>query len=51
MNVVDSSGWIEFLTAGPNGTAFKAIIQETGQLIPPSALQKNYKKIQIDKNK
>ena len=35
MNVVDSSGWIEFLTAGPNGPAFKAVIQETDQLIVP----------------
>ncbi len=35
MNVVDSSGWIEFLTAGPNGPAFKAVIQETGALIVP----------------
>ncbi len=35
MNVVDSSGWIEFLTAGPNGLAFKAIIEETDKLIVP----------------
>lgn len=35
MNVVDSSGWIEFLTAGPNGPAFKAVIQDTATLIVP----------------
>ena len=35
MNVVDSSGWIEFLTAGPNGPAFKAVIQDTATLVVP----------------
>ena len=28
MNVVDSSGWIEFFTAGRNGPAFRAVIAE-----------------------
>ena len=28
MNVVDSSGWIEFFTAGTNGLVFKAVIEQ-----------------------
>jgi len=35
MNVVDSSGWIEFFTAGPNGPLFKPVIEQRDQLLVP----------------
>ena len=36
MNVVDSSGWIEFFKAGPNGPVFKPVIEDRHQLLGPS---------------
>jgi predicted nucleic acid-binding protein len=36
MNVVDSSGWLEFLADGPNAGFFAAPIQDTGRLIVPT---------------
>lgn len=36
MNVVDSSGWIEFFKAGPNGLIFKPVIQDEARLLVPS---------------
>ena len=36
MNVVDSSGWIEFFKAGPNGLTFKPVIQDEARLLVPS---------------
>lgn len=36
MNVVDSSGWLEYFTDGPNAGAFSRPIQATGTLIVPS---------------
>ena len=36
MNVVDSSGWLEYFADGPNSTAFAKPIQATGTLIIPS---------------
>lgn len=36
MNVVDSSGWIEFLIAGHNGPAFRAVIDSSDVLIVPT---------------
>ena len=35
MNVVDSSGWIEFFLAGPNGPLFKPVIEQRDQLLVP----------------
>ena len=35
MNVVDSSGWIEFFTAGTNGPVFKPVIEQRDQLLVP----------------
>ncbi|MDO5625596.1 MAG: type II toxin-antitoxin system VapC family toxin [Pseudomonadota bacterium] len=35
-NVVDSSGWIEFFTAGPNGPVFKPVIEDTDHLLVPT---------------
>ena len=36
MNVVDSSGWIEFFTAGASGPLFKPVIEQRDQLIVPT---------------
>jgi predicted nucleic acid-binding protein len=35
MNVVDSSGWIEFFTAGASGPLFKSVIEQRDQLLVP----------------
>ena len=36
MNVVDSSGWLEFLADGPNAGFFAAALQDTRRLIVPT---------------
>ena len=36
MNVVDSSGWIEYLTSAPNADFFAPAIPDAGQLIVPT---------------
>lgn len=36
MNIVDSSGWLEFFTAGPKGHIFRKLILEPQNLIVPS---------------
>ena len=36
MNVVDSSGWIEFFKAGPNGPIFKPVIEDRARLLVPT---------------
>jgi predicted nucleic acid-binding protein len=36
MNVVDSSGWIEYLAGGPNGEFFRAPIEDAETLVVPS---------------
>lgn len=36
MNVVDSSGWIEFLGGGPNADFFTAAISDASRLVVPS---------------
>ncbi len=36
MNVVDSSGWLEYFADGPNATFFADAIEATGDLIVPT---------------
>ena len=36
MNLVDSSGWIEFFRAGANGPVFKPVIEDRHQLLVPT---------------
>jgi predicted nucleic acid-binding protein len=36
MNVVDSSGWLEYFADGPNADFFASAIQDLGTLIVPS---------------
>lgn len=35
MNLVDSSGWIEFFLAGANGPIFKPVIEQRSKLLVP----------------
>lgn len=35
MNVVDSSGWLEYFAAGPNACYFASPIEDTKNLIVP----------------
>ena len=35
LNVVDSSGWIEFFMAGANGPVFKPVIEQRDALLVP----------------
>lgn len=35
-NVVDSSGWIEYFTGGPNASFFEGAIQDTVALVVPA---------------
>ncbi|QXQ05411.1 type II toxin-antitoxin system VapC family toxin [Sphingosinicellaceae bacterium] len=44
MNVVDSSGWIEFLIEGANGPAFAEVIADHNNLLVPTiAIYEVYK--------
>ena len=36
MNVVDSSGWLEYLADGPNADFFAEAVEKTAQLVVPS---------------
>jgi predicted nucleic acid-binding protein len=36
MNVVDSSGWLEYFADGPNAEFFAAAIEKTTELVVPS---------------
>lgn len=36
MNLVDSSGWLEYFTEGPNAAAFARPIHATARLVVPS---------------
>ena len=36
MNVVNSSGWLEFFADGPNAGTFAPIVQKTRELIVPT---------------
>jgi predicted nucleic acid-binding protein len=35
MNIVDSSGWLEYFADGENASFFAPVIQDTGRLIVP----------------
>jgi toxin FitB len=38
VNIVDSSGWLEFFTDGPNADCFAEPLQNSGQLLVPSVI-------------
>jgi hypothetical protein len=37
MNVVDSSGWLEYFTEGPNASFFASAIEDAERLLVPTA--------------
>src|ERR1035437_720786 len=46
MNVVDSSGWLEYFSNGPNSSCFSPAIEDTDSLLVPSiALYETYKRL------
>lgn len=46
MNIVDTSGWIEFLFDGPNADFFAPLIEDTGKLMVPAiCLYEVFKKV------
>ncbi len=48
MNVVDSSGWVEYFIKGKNGPIFLPVIQDTENLIVPTiAIYEVFKRILI----
>jgi predicted nucleic acid-binding protein len=50
MNLVDSSGWLEYFADGPNASYFAAPLEDTGHLIVPSiCLLEVFKKILKEK--
>ena len=46
MNVVDTSGWIEFLFEGANASVFAPLVEDTGNLlVPVICLYEVFKKV------
>lgn len=51
MNVVDSSGWLEYFAKGSNGAFFAPVIQDTANLIVPTiCIYEVYERILIQKD-
>ena len=50
MNVVNSSGWLEYFAAGPNAAFFEDAIEATGDLIVPTvSVYEVFKKILLER--
>lgn len=51
MNVVDSSGWLEYFGGGSSGARFAAAIQNVGELIVPTIIiYEVFKRITAQRN-
>jgi predicted nucleic acid-binding protein len=51
MNVVDSSGWLEYFGQGSNGEFFAPVIKESAQLVVPTiSLYEVYKRIVLQRD-
>jgi predicted nucleic acid-binding protein len=51
MNLVDSSGWLEYLTDGKNAKFFAAVIENTDELIVSVInIYEVYKKVLVEKD-
>lgn len=49
MNLVDSSGWVEYFSDAPNATVFAPFIEDTKNLVVPSiAIYEVFKKLLIE---
>lgn len=52
MNVIDSSGWLEYFTNGSNASIFAPIIENTENvLVPTISLFEVFKRVLIEKNR
>jgi predicted nucleic acid-binding protein len=52
MNVIDSSGWLEYFTSGSNADFFAPIIENADDvLVPTISLFEVYKRVLIEKNR
>ncbi len=50
MNVVDSSGWLEYLADGPNADFFAPAVEaQTDLLVPAISLYEVFKRVLIDR--
>ena len=50
MNVVDSSGWLEYLADGPNASFFAAAIEATSELVVPTiSIYEVFKKLLVQR--
>lgn len=51
MNVVDSSGWLEYLADGPNAEFFAAAIEAVDELVVPAlSLYEVFKRIAVQRD-
>jgi predicted nucleic acid-binding protein len=51
MNVVDSSGWLEYFGEGPNGEFFAPVIRASAQLVIPTiSMYEVYKRIVLQRD-
>lgn len=52
MNVIDSSGWLEYFINGRNASFFAPVIENTDEvLVPTISLFEVFKRVLIDKNR
>jgi len=52
MNVVDSSGWLEYFIGGNNAAFFAPVIENAGEvLVPTVSLFEVFKRILLEKNR
>ena len=52
MNVVDSSGWLEYFISGSNADFFAPVIENAGNvLVPTISLFEVFKRVLIEKNR
>lgn len=52
MNVVDSSGWLEYFTNGSNADFFAPVIENAGELLVPTiSLFEVFKRVLIERNR
>jgi toxin FitB len=51
MNIVDSSGWLEYFGKGANGKLFAPVIQKTDELLVPTIIiYEVFKKVSLEKD-
>jgi len=52
MNVIDSSGWLEYFIGGKNANFFAPVIEDTANVIVPTiSIFDVFKRTLIDKNR